>query len=279
MIWTNERNLPAPLVSAIRNDPYKAVGDISVTALLKPPKVRALEFVHKEEITEDVSDHVWRLLGQSVHAILERADTSNHLAEERLSADVMGWTVSGQVDLLDSEGVLTDYKVTSVWSFLLGDKPDWEAQANIYRWLYKKAGFDVKKLQIVAILRDWTSSRADDEGYPNCAIHVVDIPIWDDAKVLKFVEERVALHQAALRSVAGVNCSDEERWARPDTWAVKKAGAKRAKRVFKNPQEAQQMAAAEKLEVEHRPGENVRCERFCVVSRWCAQFQAMKVAA
>ena len=100
MNLTNKYNLPKPLVSAIKNDPYKQVGDISVTSLISAPRRRQLEIRHQEEITEDASDRIWMLLGTSVHAILERADTTDHLAEERLTAKVLGWTVSGQPDLL-----------------------------------------------------------------------------------------------------------------------------------------------------------------------------------
>lgn len=103
MVITNKFNLPAPLVSAIKNDPYVHVGDISITSLIASPRKRQLELRHADEITEDASDRIWMLLGTSVHAILERADTRNHLTEERLTAKVLGWTVSGQPDLLGED--------------------------------------------------------------------------------------------------------------------------------------------------------------------------------
>ncbi len=39
--------------------------DISVTSLIGPPKIFQLRKRHSEEITEDASDRVWTLLGQS----------------------------------------------------------------------------------------------------------------------------------------------------------------------------------------------------------------------
>ena len=240
--------------------------------------MRVLEYRHSDKISEDVSDHVWRLLGQSVHAILERSDTRNHLAEERLTADVLGWTVSGQADLLDAEGTLSDYKVTSTFSFSLGEKPEWEQQLNMYAWLYRKAGFDVKKLQIVAILRDWVSSRAGQDGYPECGVLTVEIPLWDNRKIEDFVFERVTLHQRAekIEDADLPNCTDQERWLRPESWAVKKPTNVRAFRVFDNEASARAMAEEKKMLVEHRPGEAVRCERFCLASQFCSQFQATK---
>ena len=82
------------------NDPYKQVGDISITALISAPRKRQLELRHQYEITEDASERVYMLLGSAVHAILERADTKDSLPEERLTAEVLGWTISGQPDLL-----------------------------------------------------------------------------------------------------------------------------------------------------------------------------------
>ena len=282
MIWTNKYNLPAPLASAIRNDTYETVGDISVTGLLKPHQLRELERRHKDEITEDVSDHLWRLLGQSVHAVLERADTTNHLAEERLTVKIDDVVLSGKPDLLDSEGVLSDYKVTSVWSFILGDKPEWENQLNVYKWIYEKYGFKINKLQIVAILRDWTRSKADESDYPPVPFQVVEIPIWPDGKAEAFVRERVNEFKVAhgLPSESLPICTKSERWERPSAWAVMKEGRKRAINggVFSEESQAETLleVVGRGHYIEFRPGESVRCENFCKVNQWCHQYQKTK---
>ena len=73
MKYTNKLNLPQPLVSAIVNDKYDSgTSDISVTSLLKPYQLRALER-HHDKLTEDIADRIWSLLGQVIHGILERA--------------------------------------------------------------------------------------------------------------------------------------------------------------------------------------------------------------
>jgi len=100
MKLTNKYNLPRPLVSAIENDPYKKVGDISITSLIAAPRQHQLLMRHDTAITIDASERIYMLLGSAVHAILERADTKDALPEERLTAKVLGWTVSGQPDLL-----------------------------------------------------------------------------------------------------------------------------------------------------------------------------------
>ena len=48
---TNELGLPEALVAAVRNDPYDAgTCDISVTKLISPPRMVALEAEHGKEI-------------------------------------------------------------------------------------------------------------------------------------------------------------------------------------------------------------------------------------
>lgn len=283
MQWTNIAELPAPLASAIRYDGYDRVGDISVSSLIAPPRKRQLEKRYDEWVTEDVADGVWRLLGSSVHAILERADTNNHLSEERLTAEVLKWTVSGKADLLEPDMTLNDYKVTSVYSFLLGDKAEWEQQLNCYAWLYRKHGFNPKSARIVAILRDWSKARASRESdYPQVGVLVKNIPLWPEQDQAKFVYDRVYLHQEAekLTDEALPDCTPEERWARPDTWAVKKPANKQAYRVFEKESDAKALVA-EKPEyiVEYRPGESVRCDNYCAVAQFCSQYKSLSKAA
>lgn len=282
MNWSNVYGLPAPLVSAIKNDPYESVGDISVTSLIKSPRMRTLEKRHDKEVTEDVSDRLWALLGQSVHAILDRADTSNHLAEERMVTTLHGWIISGKPDLLTPEMILQDFKVTSVYSFMLGDKADWESQLNLYAWLYRKYGFEAKRAQIVAILRDWTKTRAEREpDYPQAGFVVKEIPLWSPEEQEAFAGGRVRAHQVAekLSDDDLPECTPEERWQRSDSWAVKKPANKKAYRVFDNEAAARKLASETPgMDVEFRPGASVRCQSYCKVSFACSQFKKIKEA-
>ena len=276
MRFTNSHNLPQPIFEALCNDDYEHIGDISVTGLIKPPLMRQLEQRHAYEIVEDATDRIWMVLGSAVHSIIERHGQQNRLVEERLTAKVYGWEVSGKPDLLDADGTLTDYKVTSVFSFLLGDKPEWEAQLNCYAWLYQQHGFDVKRLQIVAILRDWVKRRAAVEaGYPQCGILVAPTPLWHGTETTDFIERRVALHQSAEETETEniALCTPRERWEKPTTWAVKKRGNKRALPggVCDTLGQAEKVAASKPhpCEIEKRPGECVRCVHYCNVARFC----------
>ena len=142
MKYTNEHNIPEEIIRAVHNDSYsRGASTISVTGVLRPPQMRLLEEKHIDDISVDVSDEIWKLLGQSVHTILERANEDNPdtITEERMYANVGGWTVSGQTDSISVDsGILKDYKVTSVWSVISAMKEgkiDWEQQLNCYDWL------------------------------------------------------------------------------------------------------------------------------------------------
>ena len=76
MKYTNKHDIPKEIIRAIENDQYdKGDSLISVTGLLQPPRIRLLNKEHQEELVEDYSDQIWKILGQSVHTILERANT------------------------------------------------------------------------------------------------------------------------------------------------------------------------------------------------------------
>jgi len=173
---------------------------------------------------------------------------------------------------------LTDWKVTSVFSFLLGDKPEWEQQLNCYAWLYRKNGFEATKLQIVAILRDFMQSRADKEpDYPQCAVMVVDIPMWSQEEAQAYIEDRVRVHQQAqfFKDNDLIHCTKQERWERPTTFAVMRGKNKKATRVFDLDIEAGHFIfkkdKPDQYEIIKRPGESVRCARFCNALPWCNQ--------
>lgn len=265
---TNKYGLPLAIVEAVKRDPYVGGGDISTTALIDAPQRRTLLYRHKDSIDEDVSQRVWSLLGQAVHHILERSGVDGVRVEERLYASVEGWQISGQFDRVDGN-TLQDYKVTTVSKFQ-GDRTAWTQQLNILRWLCYKNDIDIDKLEIVAILRDWSQSRKDADGsYPLANIVVANIDVWPIAKTEAFIVERVKLHQKA-RAGERIPCTNDDRWYSGDTWAVRNPNHKRALRVFQNRHEAEAFKTDSTI-VEHRPGEYRRCENYCEVSRFCPQ--------
>lgn len=287
---TNKFNLPETFLSFARDGKYdKGQSDISITTLIDAPRVNILKQQRTDDIEADVSDMIWPLFGTAVHHMLESATPAGNVTmEERLFVNINNWVVSGQIDHQEEHGgmiYISDYKVTSVWSVIYG-KEDWVRQLNCYAHMVRLAkGKDVGGVRIIAILRDWQRREAQFKpDYPQSPVAVVEIPLWDAAKAQAYMEERVHLHQDAQMiwdtREAVVECSDEERWTKPDTWAVMKNGAKRATKVFDN--EADAKAHADGLGRAYgmvkRPGGRTRCEQYCSVSEFCTQWIMERMA-
>ncbi len=269
---TNIHGLPDALVAAVRNDPYVGGGDISVTKLIDAPQRRVLIKKNQDFIVEDVSERVYSLMGQAVHTVLERAGT-NAIVEKRLYAKVLGWDLSGQFDRLNLwDGVLQDWKVCSVYK-ASGDI-GWERQLNVLRWLLHQNGLEVDRLQTVAIFRDWKKSEAKrSANYPQQNVMTIDVPLWSLEDARRYIEERVAMHQAASKGET-VECTDNERWYAGTTYALMKVGGKRATKTADTIEELGEVGKG--YEVITRLGTYRRCEDYCEVANFCPQFKRSK---
>jgi hypothetical protein len=288
MKLTNRHGIPETIVRAIADDEYdKGDSVLSVTQLIAPPRIVVLQSLNEHNLESDVVDRVPSLLGTAVHKIIEKGskDIPGHIVEERLFAEIHGWKISGAVDLQIDNGdgtwSINDYKVTSVYS-VLSNKPEWEQQLNCYAYLaYQSHGRRMTSLKIIAILRDWQRKQAGFKAdYPLSQIAVVDIPVWTPEQQEAYVNERVALHQAAQKAVDTgeplAYCTDQERWVRGESWALIKEGRKSAIKLYDNEAEASEAADAAGTghSVQHRPGSATRCEgNYCLVSAWCRQWQ------
>ncbi len=274
---TNKHRLPEPIVAALTSSDYsRGNSNRSVTQLIDSPRVRILRAEHEDQIEEDASDMVWSVLGTAVHKMFEAGDHDGHIKEERMFAESGNWIISGAVDLqrTDGEAVeILDYKCTSVWSVIYG-KIEWENQLNFYAWLVENnKRIDVSALKVIAVLRDWQRKKAEmDRAYPQAPIVEVDVNLWDRVTRENYVTHRVAEHSnAEFERLTGgelPECTANERWEKPTTYAVKKKGNKRAMRVFDSQEDAEQpIATDDKLELEVRLGESTRSAgNFCRVA-------------
>lgn len=285
---TNKYGLPQTLVNAVLDDEYdKGDSRLSVTQIISPPRVVQLQILNENNLEQDVSDRIPALLGSAVHKIIEKGskDIPGHIVEERLFDEILGWKISGAVDLQIDNGdgtwEINDYKVTSVYS-VQTEKPEWEQQLNCYAYLaYKFHERRATSLKIIAILRDWSSKQAEiSPSYPQSRVSVVDIPVWSFDEQEAFMYERIALHQAAQKAVDSggdlVYCTDQERWLRGEAWALMKEGRKSAVKLYDNKEEAGRACgeAGAGHYVVHRPGNYIRCAgNYCLVSGWCKQWK------
>lgn len=286
MKYTNKFNLPDSIVLAVKNDPYSQDGHISATGLIQPPRIRQLNIRHDDEITEDISERIWPLLGNNTHYILERTNIKNAFQEERLSCKVLNWTVTGKPDDYSPLGILSDFKVTSVWAMIAGVKPEWEQQLNIYGYLYRLAGFPIEELQIITILRDWSKLRAKREHtYPETQVEVLPVNLWEFSDQESWLYQRVEFHQYSekMHDNKLPLCTSGEMWEKQTMYAVHKEPNKKATKLLTTMKDAENVAAvlkekhpANNYRIEVRPGERIRCESYCSVQPFCNQYQEHK---
>ena len=67
-------------------------------------------------------------------------------------------------------------------------------------------------------------------------------------------------------------CTPEERWAKPDKWAVMKHGRKSAVKVFDSEEEANANIGLGDY-IEYRQGVDTKCEDYCMVNQFCPYWQ------
>jgi len=299
MKTTNITGLPSSLVSAIEKNTYDISQDnqkiISVSTLINPPKIRQLTVRHWADISEDVADKIWLLLGSSVHAIMERIDDTGRFIEERMYLDSSTWEIvdkanldknvvyiAGKPDLYEaSEKAIQDYKITSSWTFVYGGREEWVEQLNCYAFFFKKLGFPVEKLQIIGILKDWSKTKARaDATYPQQPIIIQNLELWSEDKQLEFIKNRLTKHLDCVKLLDDdiPVCEPHERWTTQDVWAVMKTGNKRAVKLFTASEEA--LEYCNKLNenkknfyIETRNGRNIRCEGYCSVAPFCSFYK------
>ncbi len=282
MSISNNYNLPLPLYKALSKERYAPIaGRLSATALIDAPLVRVLMMKHAKEIEEDASERMWAVLGTAIHWVIEQNGSKEASEAKRICKHKSGATLVCIGDFYENQ-ILTDWKVTSTWSWLLGGKSSWEKQLNVVKYIYELNEMPVKEMYVYAILRDWVKSKSYDRDYPDIPFQGVKIPIWEPEKLEKYIDERVEAHlfaESLIDSIGNVPiCTPEERWQRPDTYAVKREGIKRAVRVFDTNDEAEKFmekAKAKDLFIENRKGSEIRCNSFCSVNRFCEYFKSL----
>jgi hypothetical protein len=275
---TNIYGLPVSLVNAVSFNDHKKGAGFSVTEILKPIRMIHLQRRHEDVLTEDASSRIWALLGSAIHSILERNADKNSLQEQYLTADINGTELSGSPDLLDNNGVLSDWKITSVWASVYGSRiKEWSEQLNCYAWLYGKAGFPVKHAEVIAIYRDWSKGRSYADNYPASNVERKEIELWLPELQEAFITKRIAdimAHKDTPDNQLPL-CSSADKWEKKDVYAVMKKGRKSAVRLHDTQAAADAMVADGKGdEVILRKGSCTRCSEYCNVNQLCSTYLA-----
>ena len=282
MKLTNKHGLPEAFVRASQGSIYRPSNNFSPSTLAKSPRQYWLYKRHWDELEEDVSNRVWAIMGTAVHTVLERGHGENELNEQYLKEPLNGFTISGVCDNYNAVTcTVSDYKVTSVWSIIYDKSEEWEKQLNVYAWLYRKAGFEVDSLEVVALLRDWKKRQAKyDKKYPQSNVRKIKIKLWTDEQTENYLMERIAsiMSEAVKPDDELTPCTMQEKWEDPTIYAVMKKGRKASLKNCYSMEEAEKVKAAKGADfIEVRKGEATNCLDYCPVSQFCNQFKEEQV--
>ena len=294
---TNHNNLPSPLVVAAGIDEYnRGASDISVTELINSPRFRLMKPLYSDVVEKDVSDMMWPMLGTAFHNLMEKgSDEHDAVREERLFAQVKGWTISGQIDRAEEvsaeQPVIRDYKVTSVFT-VKNPRAEWTDQLNCYGWLFFNKYGKWPRLEVIALCRDWRPNEARHTGgpdYPKTPVIAVPIKGMGAVDAERYITNRVEVHQEAQavfdKTGELAECTFEDRWSEPEKYAVMMQGKKRAVKLHGVLSDAQEHAkhinsapvsSKTRAYVERREGGERRCEGYCEFAPYCTQYKSIK---
>lgn len=312
---TNITNISLPLAVWLAADGYDYTpGDksISATTLLKPVRQillkERLEPEEKDKI--DVSELIASRLGHTIHDGIEKAWTNDYVTsliklgypealvkavkvnptyvnegdvpvwiEQRNQRSIAGYTISGKFDMV-LEGVLQDFKSTSVYAWIMGSKDeDYCLQGSIYRWIHQdKVTEDYMNIQF--IFTDWSGAQArqanDPAKYPPQRVmeHRVELMSLQETEnwiKAKFRELEAA---AELPEDELPRCSDKELWRSAPKYKYYSNPDKidgRATKNFNTEREANEHAAKQgKGIVITFPGKVKACS-YCAAFNICTQ--------
>jgi hypothetical protein len=146
--------------------------------------------------------------------------------------------IAGRFDILYKEEDLYDIKTVKTWKLIFDpDMVDWHQQQNIYAYLLRARGIEIKTLNICAFYLDWIEANAiRDRNYPQSPIVQYKLKLWDWETIAKYIQKRLDAHVAAetMPDDQLPECTREEMWERlPEFAIMKNAKAKRATKVIR----------------------------------------------
>ena len=200
---------------------------ISATTLLKSPQQQILQLKaqNNEEVVQvtDISTLLKSRIGTAIHADIQQCwenpqlritalqslgvpneliakidvnpaipqdDHVNLYFEQRVEKEFMGWTISGQFDLV-VDNSLHDFKSTSTYTYEHKTKEqDYIEQGSIYRWLSPDLIKD-DFLTIHYIFTDWSKNYVHKEGYPPHPFVSIKLPLLSLNETESMIRQRL----------------------------------------------------------------------------------------
>jgi hypothetical protein len=316
--YTNKTNLSLALAVFLMYDNYdydERDNVISATGLIKPLRQLILSQQNKSLAkTVDIADLVASRMGSAIHTGCEEAwtdpdnvkkalkalgaseDSINSIkinppyvkhgetpvyVEQRAEKEILDFTISGKYDLV-LDGVLNDYKSTSVWTYVFdSNKDNYIKQGSIYKWLSPdKITSDY--ININYIFTDWSAvkARADTKSYPQQKVLTKKYLLWGPTETENWIKNKLEtfkLHSNTPQAELP-ECTNEELWASETTYKYYKNPSKldRSTKNFKSMHEAliRKTDDGDVGVIKTVPGEVKAC-RYCPVVSICTQAESM----
>jgi hypothetical protein len=317
---TNQANISLPLAVWLVTDNYDYINDenyVSVTTLMRPLRQIILPSrVPPEKRTFDVGDLIATSLGSAIHDAIEHSWLNNYeralktlgypehiiervkinptpeevrasneiipvYLEQRGFREIDGFNIGGKFDLV-AEGICQDFKSTSVWTFIKGNRDDEHTlQMSLYRWI--DAARPVRRITedygiVNYIFTDWQKVMAGKNGYPPQRVHSKQIPLMSLDETENWIRNRLALLQKYRNTPEPEipECTDEDLWRSEPQFKyysdhIKAASGGRCTRNFNNLAEANAFKTEKgKGVVITVPGVPKRCG-YCPAFEACSQ--------
>jgi hypothetical protein len=315
--YTNNSNVSLPLAVWLMYDDYDYDGRtnlISATSLLKPTRALVLKIQNSNADKEvDIMSLVPSRMGSAIHAIAEQSWTSDTniknaltalgmtriagqfivnpsddlrkdmqessipvYVEQRHEKKVGDYIISGKYDLV-LDGTLSDYKSTSVWTYIYDSNAlKYTQQGSIYKWLAPDK-ITNNTVDIQFIFTDWSSSQAmRDSKYPQSRVITKSYPLWPVEQTDHYIKTKLD----DITSLIGKSqeelpeCTSEELWESETKYKYFKNPNKmaRATKNYSSLLEAQtRMADDGNVGVINTVKGEVKACRYCEVSGICEQ--------
>jgi hypothetical protein len=173
---------------------------------------------------------------------------------------------------------------------MFGDKDDWTAQQNMYKYLYwfhkKKT---LRTIRVIGMYLDWSVRNMQRYGgkYPRDKCVEYSLPRWSIDDTYKYMVDRVKVMKAEEDTADDLlpACTLEDMWSKPDMFAVKAVNRKNALRVCNSEAEAAEWTSEylakdnckhkfAQLSLEWRPAVRTRCEHWCPCNVYCNQYNS-----
>ncbi len=252
--------------------------DWSVTQLLKPIRSALLLKRHDDEIEVDAASNFWSMMGSAMHIVLEKGSQDKEhlgiLVEKRLGMEILGKSITGGMDIYNSqEKSVIDFKFQTVfnWIYLEDHIEDLQFQLNAYRLLLINNGYEVDKLQIIFLFRDWREYEVTRfNGYPDTQYKVLNIDIIDTDEMKSIIEKKILEYEKYKDTPDNElpMCTKEERWQKEDTWKI--MFKNKCIKTFYSEEEAEEFVAEKNYgTIKYTHEKPKRCHKYCEGKMFC----------